>query len=182
MVVVHHHRVSVDYSVGFPPYLPLKKLFKEFFNRSKAGINATQVGLAEGSDTGFIGDRKTAAASITLSGKSAAFAKVTIKGLGVSTIADNNGQYSFSNIGLKAGRNKLTIVASDIFGNKQTVKTTLFKETADQSGIIVDWNDTLLKAIALDRTAPHARREPWPSWVSASMMLSTRSPIWVSNI
>jgi PAP2 superfamily len=74
--------------------------------------------------------------------------------LGVSTIANYEGNYSFSNINLKEGKNKLTIVASDVFGNKQNVKTTLFKETEDKSGIIVDWNDTLLKAIAIDRTAP----------------------------
>jgi hypothetical protein len=133
---------------------PFWKILRGFFHTSKAAIAKTSISLAAESDTGFVGDRQTTAQSVSLTGQSAAFAKITIKGLGVSTIANQDGKYSFSNVNLKQGDNRLTIVATDIFGNQKNIKTEIHRAKKDDSGIIVDWNDTLLKAIAIDRTAP----------------------------
>jgi hypothetical protein len=54
--IATHGSVSQSSSFGglfgsHSPRQPFKRLVREFFNRSKAGIRNTQIGLAESSDT-----------------------------------------------------------------------------------------------------------------------------------
>jgi hypothetical protein len=75
------------------------------------------VNLASSSDTNPLGDNATTATIVTLVGQTDSGSKVTLQQTNQVAIADDLGQFSFSNLTLALGNNDFTITATDVAGN-----------------------------------------------------------------
>jgi cyclophilin family peptidyl-prolyl cis-trans isomerase len=89
--------------------------------------------LAEGSDTGTVGDNLTTNATVTLNGTTEAGASVTLR-RGTTTVAsaaaDLNGAFQFTNVLLSFGANAFEVVAADLAGVTSTFTRTITRNNA----------------------------------------------------
>ncbi|NJN14069.1 MAG: hypothetical protein HC815_41845, partial [Richelia sp. RM1_1_1] len=72
------------------------------------------------SDSEDIGDKKTTFEIVTLTGQTESNATVSLQGTDLTTTADSEGKYSFTDISLELGDNSFTAVSVDIAGNENT--------------------------------------------------------------
>ncbi|MFM7437307.1 MAG: Ig-like domain-containing protein, partial [Snowella sp.] len=105
-------------------------------------------------DSAPIGDSQTTYSQINLLGQTEANALITLTGLGLTTTADSNGKFNFTNIALALGTNNLTVSSQDLAGNSSTFTATIQRNATDNGDVVLDWNATLLNAIYEDKTAP----------------------------
>jgi membrane-associated phospholipid phosphatase len=96
--------------------------------------------------------KQTTSAIDTLVGQTEANASVNLQGTDLSTTADENGQFQFSDMALAVGENQFIVQATDKAGNTNTVTNTITR--LPESDVVLDWNATLLKAVQVDKTAP----------------------------
>ncbi|MFO1358315.1 Ig-like domain-containing protein [Plasticicumulans sp.] len=83
------------------------------------------------SDTGTPGDHSTTAATVTLIGQSEAGARVELPDLGLSTLADALGRFTFAGLALAPGANPFTLAATDRAGNRRMASVTLTRTLPD---------------------------------------------------
>jgi RHS repeat-associated protein len=83
--------------------------------------------LATGSDTGVIGDYRTKAATVNLTGKTEANAQVLLAGNATPITADAQGNFTFSNIALNPKANSFTVTTTDVAGNVQTYTQVIYR-------------------------------------------------------
>lgn len=86
--------------------------------------------LAAASDTQIVGDQKTTANSVTLTGHTDPNALMELLGLGISTTADSTGLFTFTNVSLALGANALTARATDTAGNQKNFSCTIIRVAA----------------------------------------------------
>ncbi len=115
--------------------------------------------LDAASDSGTIGDYRTNLNIVTLTGKTEANTQLNISeqnSAGVSTIAtltsDANGNYQLSGVNLAKGVNSFTIEGTDLAGNTCTNTQDIRLIAKDDA--VITWNQILLNAIAVAKTAP----------------------------
>jgi cyclophilin family peptidyl-prolyl cis-trans isomerase len=82
--------------------------------------------LDAASDTGPVGDGRTADATVTLTGQTDAGATVTLAGQTVT--ADSTGKFTVTNVALAAGPNSLTAQATDTLGNTSSFTRTITRD------------------------------------------------------
>jgi Bacterial Ig-like domain/Putative Ig domain len=83
--------------------------------------------LSVDSDSGVMGDRKTAFDTVTLVGQTEANATVKLEQTGTIITADNTGRFEFNNVALALGGNQFTTRAHDVAGNESTSTTTIIR-------------------------------------------------------
>ena len=112
--------------------------------------------LTSASDTGILGDYKTTLDRATLNGITEANANITLtSGTATQTIqADAKGQFTFTDVALNLGDNKLKLEAVDAAGNKSSFSKSVSRTDIDAGDVITDWNATTLRAIQSSKTAP----------------------------
>jgi PAP2 superfamily/Bacterial Ig-like domain len=113
--------------------------------------------LTSASDTGILGDYKTTLDRATLNGVTEANATVTLRnGYGATQTIQANatGQFSFVDIALNTGDNRLVLTAVDAAGNRSSFQKTVTRTDIDPGDVITDWNATTLRAIQTSKTAP----------------------------
>jgi PAP2 superfamily/Bacterial Ig-like domain len=113
--------------------------------------------LTSGSDTGILGDYKTTLDRSTLNGVTEANATVSLRnGYGATqTIqATATGQFTFVDVALNTGDNRLMLTAVDAAGNRSSFQKTVTRTDIDPGDVITDWNATTLRAIQTSKTAP----------------------------
>jgi membrane-associated phospholipid phosphatase len=124
------------------------------FTLDRAAPAAPAFDLSAGSDTDAAGDRRTAAARVTLVGHTDPLTAVTLS-TGAVTVSDAAGAFHFPDVDLAAGANPLTAAVADAAGNAATFSGGVERTGAVVSGdAVLDWNQTLLDAIRLDASAP----------------------------
>ncbi len=117
---------------------------------SHSDRNHTHLQLASGTP----GDHQVTQAKVKLSGQVSPFSRLTIRGLATTTTADRQGNFQFDSVSLNLGANDLVVEAKDIFERVRYGTVRVQRSESDRNQIIIDWNDTLLSAIAADKTAP----------------------------
>jgi PAP2 superfamily/Bacterial Ig-like domain len=113
--------------------------------------------LTSGSDTGILGDYKTTLDRSTLNGVTEANATVSLRnGYGATQTIQANatGQFTFVDVALNTGDNRLVLTAVDAAGNRSSFQKTVTRTDIDPGDVITDWNATTLRAIQTSRTAP----------------------------
>jgi hypothetical protein len=85
-------------------------------------------GLGSEFDTEPVGDNKTTEERVTLVGQTEAGATVVLQETGVTTTADNSGQFRFEQVALAYGQNDFTVVVTDLAGNQHTASQTVTLE------------------------------------------------------
>ncbi len=86
-------------------------------------------GLDPNTDTPPVGDNVTEFEEVTLAGTTEADATVTFDNR--TTVADENGEFSFTNVMLALGENNLEMQVTDAAGNSQTVTQTIVRSQPD---------------------------------------------------
>ncbi len=84
-------------------------------------------------DSTPVGDNQTTAAKVSLDGQTDAGAMVVLQQTGATTIADANGQFTFSNVALTLGDNAFTVQAIDVAGNQKTTNLTIKRLATNQA-------------------------------------------------
>ncbi len=102
----------------------LSELFSLGFTLDTAQPGLT-IGLDPAFDTLPTGDGQTAFETVTLVGSTDAGARVELLETGRTTVADDNGHFTLTDIALVLGDNELTVVSTDTAGNSKTLKQTL---------------------------------------------------------
>ncbi len=115
------------------------------------------IGLDKASDSGTIGDNRTNNDVVTLTGKSEANSQIKLLTTGSTTAigtvtTDANGNYQIAGVHLANGINSFTIQATDLAGNTSTSTQDLRRIAKDDA--VLTWNQILLNAIAVGKTAP----------------------------
>jgi PAP2 superfamily/Bacterial Ig-like domain len=113
--------------------------------------------LTSGSDTGILGDYKTTLDRASLNGVTEANATVFLRnGSGATQTIQANatGQFTFVDVALNTGDNRLMLTAVDAAGNRSSFQKTVTRTDIDPGDVITDWNATTLRAIQTSRTAP----------------------------
>ncbi len=103
-------------------------------------------------DTAPIGDAQTTLSNVKLTGLTEANATITLGSTSIK--ADGVGKFIFSNVLLNLGDNSFTVNAQDLAGNTSLFTTNIKRVAPAQSDVVLDWNATLLNAIAIERSAP----------------------------
>ncbi|MBX9965090.1 MAG: IPT/TIG domain-containing protein [Burkholderiales bacterium] len=99
---------------------------------SIASAAGPSLNLDSASDTGTVGDRQTNTPVVSLVGSATAGANVTLVGLGLSTTADNQGAYRFSNVNLALGANVLKVRSTSTTGTvSEALRSVVLVETVD---------------------------------------------------
>jgi hypothetical protein len=129
-------------------------LFSPRMGRSGRPVDSPVCVLDNAFDSGVVGDSKTSFGAISLSGRTSAFAQVSLHGTNFTTTADAQGNFQFSNVGLNWGRNNFTAVARTQDGGVNNFAFYLEREVADNSGVVTEFNTMMLRAIATTRMAP----------------------------
>jgi PAP2 superfamily/Bacterial Ig-like domain len=113
--------------------------------------------LSSGSDTGILGDYKTTLDKATLNGVTEANATVMLRN-GYNTVqtiqANATGQFTFTDVALNLGDNRLMLTATDAAGNRSIFQKTVSRTEIDPGDVITDWNATTLRAIQSSKTNP----------------------------
>ncbi|MGF1676745.1 MAG: Ig-like domain-containing protein, partial [Rivularia sp. (in: cyanobacteria)] len=91
------------------------------------------------SDSEDIGDKKTTFEIVTLIGQTESNATIALQGTDLTTTADSEGKYSFTDISLELGDNSFTAVSIDIAGNENTY-TEIITRLNPPAGITLDTN------------------------------------------
>lgn len=87
--------------------------------------------LDAASDTAPVGDNQTTLATVTLTGHTEPNATVTLPPLGLSTVADDAGSFSFNGIALTLGTNPFTTLATDAAGNQSLFTQSITRVATD---------------------------------------------------
>jgi hypothetical protein len=113
--------------------------------------------LSSGSDTGILGDYKTTLDKATLNGVTEANATVMLRN-GYTTVqtiqANATGQFTFTDVALNLGDNRLMLTATDAAGNRSIFQKTVSRTEIDPGDVVTDWNATTLRAIQSSKTNP----------------------------
>lgn len=104
-------------------------------------------------DTAPVGDGRTLAETVTITGQTEAGAIATLQTIGNSTTANAIGQFQFSNIALDLGSNAFIVQSTDVAGNVSSAVTTQIIRSSP-GDVVTQWNNILLNAIQTDKTAP----------------------------
>ena len=91
------------------------------------------------SDSEEQGDKKTTFEIVTLTGQTESNATVSLQGTDLTTTADSEGKYSFTDISLELGDNSFTAISTDIAGNENTY-TEVITRLNPPAGITLDTN------------------------------------------
>ena len=113
--------------------------------------------LTSAADTGILGDYKTTLDKATLNGVTEANATVSLRNgySAAQTIqADATGKFTFTDVALNSGDNRLVLTAVDAAGNRSVFQKTVSRTEIDPGDVITDWNATTLRAIQSSKTAP----------------------------
>lgn len=122
---------------------------------------APTLALDVASDSGTIGDNRTNQDAVTLTGKAEANTQIKISQHSSKTgfctptytvTADANGNYQLAGIRLAQGINSFTIQNRDLAGNASTSNQDIRLIAKDDA--VVTWNQIMLNAIAIGKTAP----------------------------
>jgi Bacterial Ig-like domain len=90
-------------------------------------IQIPTLNLALGSDSGVVGDSRTKAATVNLTGKTEANARVILSGNPTPITADAQGNFTFTNLALTPKANSFTVTTTDIAGNIQTYTQVIYR-------------------------------------------------------
>jgi Bacterial Ig-like domain/Putative Ig domain/Cadherin domain len=91
--------------------------------------------LAVGSDTGVVGDYRTSAAVVNLTGKTEANAVVRLSGYSNSVTADAQGNFTFTNVALIPQANAFTVTATDLAGNTKNYTQTIYRISSPPTAV-----------------------------------------------
>ena len=110
---------------------------------------APAVGLEADSDSGLAGDLVTNINPVTLVGATDPDTLVRIDALGLETVSDGTGTFSFADLTLVEGANDLTVVATDALGNESASDITIvLDQTAPVFTIASPGNNSVLEVDA----------------------------------
>jgi hypothetical protein len=84
-------------------------------------------------DSAPVGDSRTTAATVSLSGQTDANASVRLRETNTIVTANASGQFTFSNVGLVLGNNAFTVEATDGAGNQKTIPLTITRLVTNQT-------------------------------------------------
>jgi hypothetical protein len=130
-------------------------------SKSKKAPKTPGIALTSASDSGVLGDGRTTAATVTLTGQTSKQAIVKLRGFG-KTVADDSGKFQFENVPLNLGKNSLQVVARRAGSPKGTVNgkslfATKIKRVSEEAiDPVVEWNAVALRAIATSAGSPPA--------------------------
>ncbi|MCA9162193.1 MAG: hypothetical protein KDA62_04410, partial [Planctomycetales bacterium] len=111
--------------------------------------------LAETSDSGARGDKRTGAARVTLVGQTEPNLAVTVAGAAQTVRADGDGLFRVPNVALQVGDNQFEAQAMDLAGNSSSLISTVTRAAeATMIDPVLRWNQAALEAIRSDATAP----------------------------
>ena len=118
-------------------------------------LSAPVFDLAKTDQVGPAGSHETQSANVTLVGTTGAGDTLTLAGTGATTIADNLGNFQFTNVAVGLGDNFLTVQVSDNDGNTNQATVDVQRlAPSGQANQAVNWNQIALKAITNDASIP----------------------------
>jgi RHS repeat-associated protein len=82
------------------------------------------------SDSGTVGDYRTKAAIVNLTGKTEANANVILSGNPTPVTSDAQGDFTFTNVALNPQANSFTVTATDIAGNSKSYTQIIYRTSA----------------------------------------------------
>ncbi len=153
------HSGSVSQSASLPLASPLHSNAQQRSSRSAQSRrkvsqpNVPGIALSPFSDSGILGDGKTTAATVNLSGQTSGKTTVRLRGFGTA-IADDNGKFQFNDVPLALGKNDFKVVAGTAAKGRSVFLAEVKRVGADRVDPVIEWNANALRTIVSAGSPP----------------------------